>query len=232
MTRLTVTPVRPNFGAEIGGVDLSRAPDPATLAEIVAATDRYAVCFYRPGKPMPDAAHIALGKALGPIDTTPVFKITGRKKTRVPIELQDVANIDENNDVMKEGSRVILFRRGDRLWHCDMSFHPNRAVYSLLSAHEIPPEGGDTEFCDLRAAYDALPDATKARIEDLVAVHSIWYSRDAAGFPPPTEEELECGHRRGTSWCRYIPARSARRSISPRTPRISRAGRSTRGTCS
>lgn len=143
-----------------------------------------------PAGQMPDEAHIALGKALGSIDTTPVFKITGRKKTRIPVELQDVANIDENNDVMKEGSRVILFRRGDRLWHCDMSFHPNRAVYSLLSAHEIPPAGGDTEFCDLRAAYDALPDATKAKIEDLVAVHSIWYSRAVAGFPDPTEEEL------------------------------------------
>lgn len=190
MSRLTVTPVGAEFAAEIGGVDLSRAPDAATLADIVAAMDRYAVCYYRPGRVLPDEAHIALGKALGPIDTTPVFKITGRKKTRIPIELQDVANIDENNNVMEEGSRVILFRRGDRLWHSDMSFHPNRAVYSLLSAHEIPSEGGDTEFCDLRAAYDALPAATKARIEDLVAVHSIWYSRDAAGFPPATEEEL------------------------------------------
>jgi alpha-ketoglutarate-dependent 2,4-dichlorophenoxyacetate dioxygenase len=190
MIRLTVTPVAREFGAEIGGVDLSRPLDASVLADLLGAMDRYAVCFYRPGRPMSDDRHIALGKVLGPIDTNPVFKIAGRKKTRIPIELQDVANIDENNDVMKEGSRVILFRRGDRLWHCDMSFHPNRAVYSLLSAHEIPPEGGDTEFCDLRAAYDALPDATKEKIENLVAVHSIWYSRAVAGFPDPTEEEL------------------------------------------
>jgi alpha-ketoglutarate-dependent 2,4-dichlorophenoxyacetate dioxygenase len=188
---LTVTPMGKDFAAEIGGVDMSRPPTAETRAAIVAAMDRYAVCFFRPGTPLSDEAHIALGKALGPIDTTPVFKITGRKKTRIPIELQDVANIDDQNQVMEEGSRVILFRRGDRLWHSDMSFHPNRAVYSLLSAHEIPPEGGDTEFCDLRAAYDALPAATKTRIENLVAVHSIWYSRAAAGFPAATEEELE-----------------------------------------
>ena len=190
MALLTVIPKQPGFGAELGGVDLTRAPDPATVAAIVAAMDRYAVCYFRPGRPLPDEAHIALGKALGPMDSTPVFTITGRKKGRISSELQDVANIDENNRVMEEGSRVIMFRRGDRLWHSDMSFHPNRGVYSLLSAHEIPPVGGDTEFADMRAAYDALPAAMKARIEDLIAVHSIWYSRDAAGFPPPTEEEL------------------------------------------
>lgn len=188
---LTVRPVSGEFGAEIGGVDLSRAPDAATRGDIVAAMDRYAVCFYRPGRAMADNAHLVLAKSLGPMDATPVFKITGRVKTRISPELQDVANIDDKDELMKEGSRVILFRRGDRLWHCDMSFHPNRAVYSLLSAHEIPPEGGDTEFTDLRAAYDALPAATKARIEHLVAVHSIWYSRAAAGFPEPTAEELE-----------------------------------------
>lgn len=188
---LTVRPVGGEFGAEIGGVDLSRAPDATTRGGIVAAMDRYAVCFYRPGRAMADNAHLVLAKSLGPMDATPVFKITGRVKTRISPELQDVANIDDKDELMKEGSRVILFRRGDRLWHCDMSFHPNRAVYSLLSAHEIPPVGGDTEFTDLRAAYDALPAATKARIDNLVAVHSIWYSRAAAGFPEPTAEELE-----------------------------------------
>ena len=187
---LTVRPVGGEFGAEIGGVDLSRAPDATTRGDIVAAMDRYAVCFYRPGRAMADNAHLVLAKSLGPMDATPVFKITGRVKTRISPELQDVANIDDKDELMKEGSRVILFRRGDRLWHCDMSFHPNRAVYSLLSAHEIPPVGGDTEFTDLRAAYDALPATTKARIEHLVAVHSIWYSRAAAGFPEPTAEEL------------------------------------------
>ena len=188
--RLTVTPLQPNFAAEISGVDLETSLDPAIAADIVTAMDRFAVCFYRPGRPLSNDAHIALGKAMGPIDTNPVFQITGRKKSRIPPELNDVANIDENNEVMKEASRVILFRRGDRLWHTDMSFHPIRAVYSLLSAHEIPPHGGDTEFADLRAAYDALPEARKAEIEELTAVHSIWHSRAAAGFPEPTDEEV------------------------------------------
>ncbi len=188
--RLVVTPLHPVFAAEVSGVDFTSSLDRGTVAELIAAMDRYAVCAYRPGRPMPNQAHIALGQALGPIDTTPVFAIAGRKRSRLPAELNDVANIDENDEVMKEGSRVILFRRGDRLWHTDMSFHPKRAVYSLLSAHEIPPEGGDTEFADLRAAYDALAPSTKAEIEDLVAVHSIWHSRAEAGFPEPTAEEI------------------------------------------
>ncbi|HEY5210753.1 MAG TPA: TauD/TfdA family dioxygenase [Stellaceae bacterium] len=190
MSRLAVTPVRNDFGAELSGADLSLPADAALVREIVAAMDRYAVCFYRPGTPMSDEAQLTLGRALGPMDFTPVFKIAGRTKSRITAGLQDVANIDADDQVLKEGSRVILFRRGDRLWHSDMSFHPNRGVYSLLSAHEIPPVGGDTEFADLRAAYDALPAATKATIKDLVAVHSIWHSRAAAGFPEPTEEEL------------------------------------------
>jgi alpha-ketoglutarate-dependent 2,4-dichlorophenoxyacetate dioxygenase len=190
MSHLTATPIRANFAAEIGGANLAIERDSTILAEIVAAMDRYAVCFYRPGRPMPDATHIALGRALGPIDATPVFKISGRKKSRIAPELNDVANIDENDEIMREDSRVIRFRRGDRLWHCDMSFHPNRAVYSLLNAHEIPPAGGDTEFADLRAAYDALPGSLRTEIANLVAVHSIWYSRASAGFPDPTEEEL------------------------------------------
>jgi alpha-ketoglutarate-dependent 2,4-dichlorophenoxyacetate dioxygenase len=187
---LVATPLHPVLAAEVSGVDLASSLDPAIVAELIAAMDRYAVCAYRPGRPMPNDAHIALGQALGPIDTTPVFTIAGRKRSRLPPELNDVANIDENDEVMREGSRVILFRRGDRLWHTDMSFHPKRAVYSLLSAHEIPPMGGDTEFADLRAAYDALPESTKAKIEDLVAVHSIWHSRAEAGFPEPTAEEI------------------------------------------
>jgi alpha-ketoglutarate-dependent 2,4-dichlorophenoxyacetate dioxygenase len=188
--RLAVRPRQTDFAAELSGADLATELDAGLAAEIVAAMDRYAVCFYRPGTPMPDAAHIALGKALGPIDATPVFKITGRRKYRIAPELNDVANIDENNQILTEDSRVIMFRRGDRLWHCDMSFHPNRAVYSLLNSVELPPAGGDTEFADLRAAYDALPAATRIEIEDLVAVHSIWHSRAAAGFPDPTDEEL------------------------------------------
>jgi len=178
------------FAAEISGVDLEHALDSRIAAQIVDAMNQYAVCIYRPGKPLSNEAHIALGKMLGPIDTVPVFKIAGRGKSRLPPELNDASNIDENNEIMKENSRLIMFRRGDRLWHSDMSFHPNRAVYSLLSAHEIPPVGADTEFADMRAAYDALPHERKAEIEGLVAIHSIWHSRQLAGYPNPTDEEL------------------------------------------
>jgi alpha-ketoglutarate-dependent 2,4-dichlorophenoxyacetate dioxygenase len=92
---------------------------------------------------------------------------------------------------MKPDNRRMMFRKGDRLWHADMSFHHNRATYSLLLGHEIPPEGGDTEFADMRAAYDALPKEIKAMIDGLTVEHSIWHSRKLAGFPEPTQEELD-----------------------------------------
>ena len=94
--------------------------------------------------------------------------------------------------VFREDDRQLLFKRANRLWHTDLSFHPVRATYSLLSAHHLPPGGGpDTEFADLRAAYDALPQAMKARLEHLVAWHSYWHSRVLGGGPEATKEERE-----------------------------------------
>ena len=82
------------------------------------------------------------------------------------------------------------FRKGERLWHADMSFMENRATYSMLVGHEIPPEGGDTEFVDTRVAYEALPDDLRRLCDGLTVEHSIWHSRMLAGFPEPTDEEL------------------------------------------
>jgi alpha-ketoglutarate-dependent 2,4-dichlorophenoxyacetate dioxygenase len=107
-------------------------------------------------------------------------------------ELVDVGNLDPDGNIRPAASRDRAFNHANRLWHTDMSFHPNRATYSLLNSHVIPENGeGDTEFADERAAYDALPSAIKEKIEGLVASHSIWYSRQVSGFPEPTAEELE-----------------------------------------
>jgi alpha-ketoglutarate-dependent 2,4-dichlorophenoxyacetate dioxygenase len=87
--------------------------------------------------------------------------------------------------------RVWLFKLGDRLWHSDSSFRPVPAKYSLLSGRTIPSRGGDTEFADIRAAYDALDQETKAEIEDLVCEHSLIHSRETIGFADITPEERE-----------------------------------------
>src|SRR5262249_61159025 len=71
---------------------------------------------------------------------------------------------------------------GSRLWHTDASFQDPPGRYSMLSAKVVPPVGADSEYADMRAAYDALSEEEKARLEGLHAHHSIAYSRQTLGF--------------------------------------------------
>ena len=96
--------------------------------------------------------------------------------------MSDVSNVDENNRVLPLDDRRRMNGLGNRLWHTDSSFKAVPARYSLLSARAIPPSGGETQFADMRAAYDALDDATKAEVESLVTEHSIVFSREQIGF--------------------------------------------------
>jgi len=105
--------------------------------------------------------------------------------------LFDAGNLDNKGDILPADDRRRFFAKGNRLWHTDSSYNPRRSAYSMLLAHIVPPEGGDTEFADMRTGYDALPESLKAEIEPLVAEHSMWYSRMLAGFPQPSEEEMK-----------------------------------------
>lgn len=188
--RFRVTELHPLYAAEIGGADLRRDTDAASVEEIRAAMGRYAVCVVRHATPLTDAEHIGFSALLGPIERRPVLEVQGADKLRVPHhEIIDQSNLDENGAIFDDGDRRLAFKRANRLWHTDMSFHPNRATFSLLSGHVVPPSGAETEFTDMRAAYDALPAATKAKIEGLVAEHSYWHSRVLGGGPEPTEDE-------------------------------------------
>jgi alpha-ketoglutarate-dependent 2,4-dichlorophenoxyacetate dioxygenase len=182
----------PVFAARITGLDPTRPLAQSEAADIIAMMDRYAVCVFPNDRPLDNEQHIAFSRYLGPMQRGRVLTVTGRKeRLEAWPELVDVGNLDPEGNIQAPDSRARAFNNGNRLWHTDMSFHPNRATYSLLNAHIVPPSDGDTEFADLRAAYDALPDTTKEKIEDLVASHSIWYSRVLSGFPEPTPEELQ-----------------------------------------
>jgi alpha-ketoglutarate-dependent 2,4-dichlorophenoxyacetate dioxygenase len=189
---IAVTPVYAGFGAQISGIDLSRPVDDATISEIVAAMDRYAVCAVRHERPLTDEQHIAFSRRLGPVQATRAATTRPGFAPRIRHpEIIDQSNLDEYGAFYAEGDRYFQFRRANRLWHTDMSFAQVRATYSLLSAHALPPGGGpDTEFADMRAAYDALPAAMKSRIEPLVAEHSYWHSRVLGGGDEPTADEL------------------------------------------
>ncbi len=189
---LRITPLHPLFACEIAGASLARPMDAPTLAAFVAAMDRYAVGVVRHDRPLTDEQHIAFSRQLGPVHRTRAATTAKGKAPRIRhLEIIDQSNMDETGQLFTEGDRRLLFKRANRLWHTDMSFNAVRATYSLLSAHALPPGGGPaTEFADMRAAYDALPDAMKARIDGLVCEHSYWHSRVVGGGPEATAEEL------------------------------------------
>src|SRR6185503_11673495 len=166
---MQVSPLHPIFAAEVTGLDLTQPASAIPLRELKAAIDRNGILVYRNAHVISDDQHVAFSALFGPVEVGPMFKIQGDKKRIHNPALVDVGNLDADGNIMKPDNRRMLFRKGDRLWHADMSFHHNRATYSLLLGHEIPPPeaGGDTEFADMRAAYDALPEKMKAMIEDL-----------------------------------------------------------------
>jgi alpha-ketoglutarate-dependent 2,4-dichlorophenoxyacetate dioxygenase len=190
--QVNVEQLHPTFAARVTGIDLREPLDAASVAEIVAAMDRYAVCVFPHPEPLTNEAHIAFSRHLGPMQPTPILKVTGEVKLhdRVPYpEIINVSNLDENGNIYPDTHRKTMFRRADQQWHADVTFNENRATYSALSARIVPP-GADTQYADMRAAYAALPPSMKEKIADLVAEHSVWYSKQRVGFPEPTEEEL------------------------------------------
>ena len=105
--------------------------------------------------------------------------------------MTDISNLDENQQIIARDDRRRMYALGNRLWHTDSSFQNPPARYSMLSAKEVPSAGGETEYADMRAAYDALPGALKEQIEDLRAFHSIIYSRSTIGFTEFSDAERE-----------------------------------------
>ena len=152
--------------------------------------DRYAVCVIRNERPVSDAEHVEFSRRLGPLLPMKMLTMVGKSNSRFAHpELIDIGNIDAEGRLLPEDDRRRAYNRGNLLWHTDASYDQARGVYSLLSCHSIPPGGADTEFADMRMAYDALPEKTKQKIEKLVVEHSIWYSRALAGMTDVSEAE-------------------------------------------
>jgi len=178
---LTFRKLHPHFVAEVSPVDLRRVHDPETLAAIRAGMDEYAVLVFR-DQPFTDAEQLDFAQRLdGMLHTK--LGISALQKNRFGNEaLGDISNLDENGEIMKSDNRRRMYGLGNRLWHTDASFQDPAGRYSMLSAKVVPPVDADTEYADMRAAYDALPEGEKARLEGLRVHHSIAYSRQTLGF--------------------------------------------------
>src|SRR5580698_1427078 len=189
---ITVTPTHPDFFAEISGIDLAQPLKPADRDAIEDAINRYAVVVFHNQK-LDDGQQIDFAGHFGPIHSSAQRARHQSIKHRLErTEIADISNLDGDGKVLEVNARRRLDWLANRLWHTDASFRAIPGALSMLYAHIVPDEGGDTEFADMRAAYDALPDSTKRQLDGLVAIHSIWYSRGQLDVNRSkyTEEEL------------------------------------------
>src|SRR5947209_4447533 len=188
---MRVTPLHPNLGARVEGVDLATM-DEATRKGVFDAFQEHSVLIFHDQR-LTDESQMAFSERLfGPLETT--LKATG-KEDRLHPKLVDLSNIDPDHDdrLMGWDDRRMVYQSGNQLWHTDSSFKPVPAMASLLSGREVPPSGGETEFVSLRYAYANLPGETRRQLEGKVCVHSILYSRSTIAkglFNPEHEREL------------------------------------------
>jgi len=202
-------PDRPDFAGEVTGIDIAKGVSAAEAAAVEAGMDKYAVLVLREQR-ITDAQQYAFSQHFGPMETA-TGDIAKLEDRRLPMEINDISNLDKHGRVLPRDDRRRLFGLGNMLWHSDSSFKPTPAKFSLLSARTIPGEGGNTEFADMRAAWDALDPELQAECRDLVCEHSQIYSRGQLGFTEFTPEER-------IKWA-PVPQRLVRRH--PRSGRLS-----------
>jgi alpha-ketoglutarate-dependent 2,4-dichlorophenoxyacetate dioxygenase len=182
---ITVKRLHPLFFAEVQGVDLTKPVTPPQFAEIDAAFNEHAVLLFR-DQPITDEQQVAFSALFGPVFTATKYHWKN-DKPRLRGEMSDISNIGPDGRLLSANDERRMHARANQLWHTDNTFKHIPARCSLLSAREIPPSGGNTEFADMRAAYDALPDERKREIDDLIVEHNIFYSREKMGYTGYTD---------------------------------------------
>ena len=177
-----------HFAAEASALDLRRIEDRRTLDEIRNGMDEYAVLVFRE-QWFSDAGQLAFAQRFDGVLHTKTGASVVTKGRLGDEALSDISNLDENGEILEPGDRRRMYSLGNRLWHTDASFQDPPGRYSMLSARVVPPVSADTEFADMRAAYDELDAETRAKLDGLKAHHSIVYSRQILGFDFSEEEQ-------------------------------------------
>ena len=183
-----INPVsRPFFGGVASGIDITRPLTKDQAVEIEKGMDEFGVMVFH-DQQLTDEAQIAFSRNFGALELA-TNNLRDSNEQRLGVHIADISNLDANNNVLARENRRRLFSLGTRLWHSDSSFKVVPAKYSLLSARTIPSKGGNTEFADMRAAYDTLDEETRAECEGSICEHSQLFSRAQIGFGDFTEEE-------------------------------------------
>jgi len=188
---LSIRPIdpvsRPFFAGVASGIDITRPLTPEQAAEIERGMDAFGVLVFHDQR-FTDETQMAFSRNFGELELA-TNNVKDAKGQRLGAHIADISNLDADNNVLARENRRRLFLLGTRLWHSDSSFKVVPAKFSLLSARIVPSKGGNTEFADMRAAYDALDEPAKAECEGLVCEHSQIFSRELIGFSDFTEEE-------------------------------------------
>jgi alpha-ketoglutarate-dependent 2,4-dichlorophenoxyacetate dioxygenase len=180
--------IGPCFAAEVEGIDMRKPLSADEVREIHEGMNEHAVLVFH-DQHIDDEQQMAFTLSLGELEAPTRASLREADDYRLPVGFNDVSNLDKNNAIFARDDRRRLFAIGNRLWHSDSSFKVVPAKYSLLHARSTPSKGGNTEFADMRAAYDALDPDIKAEIGDLICEHSQIYSRQQIGFFDLNEEE-------------------------------------------
>ena len=184
-----IDPARPDFVGTVSGIDLRQSIGATAAAEIEAAMDTYSVLVFR-DQAINDEQQLDFSRYFGPLETATGDIVQGAER-RLSMDVNDISNVDKDGRVLARDDRKRLFSLGNMLWHSDSSFKATPAKYSLLSARVIPDHGGNTEFADMRAAWDALDAATQALVRDLVCDHTQLHSRGVLGFTDFSDDERQ-----------------------------------------
>ena len=207
---ITLSPMTPGFACEVGDIDLAHPLPADTLAEVRRASADFAVLIF-PSQDLTVDQHLAFAAHFGPLERSVATVMPG-EVLRVRPEIADIANLTADGKVWGAEHRLRLFQLGNRLWHTDSSFKQPTGRVSMLYARSVAPIGGHTEFADLRAAWDALDETTRTRIDGLLAEHSLMFSRKKLGFTNWSEQERVAFEPVARPLVRTIPE-SGRRSL-------------------
>jgi len=181
---ICVKPVKQEFVAEIGEIDLSRTLPDDIFAEVEQAFNRYAVLIFR-NQPLTEDQQIAFAKRFGELEiSVQPFVSVPTSKRRISTNFSDISNLDENGQLVSQTDNRRFINLANQFWHTDSSFKRTPGKMSMLSAQVVVPEGGETEFADMRAAWEALPAARQEALVNLVAEHDYFRSRVMVGLDP------------------------------------------------
>ena len=185
---MIVKPLTPLFGAEVSGINLCAPLSSEQINRLIQIIDEFAVVVF-PDQPLTDDQHVAFAESLGPLEKEAAV-VSVEQQRLAHSQMIDISNLDVDGAILTADDRRRMFNLGNQLWHSDSSFKTIPALYSMLHARVIPPEGGYTQFADMRNAWDRLPEAMQTQIDSYVCDHSLIYSRALLGFDAFTEKEM------------------------------------------